>query len=57
MGDSFWLDWTLRTGRAPTELMQMIDDEPEPIRNRFWIYVNPLQTQMTLCYQYGEKRR
>ncbi len=40
MPDSFWLDGSVRTGRAPSELMHMIENEPEPIRNRFWIYVN-----------------
>jgi len=40
MADSFWLSWSLRSGRAPSELMHMIDNEPEPLRNRFWIYVD-----------------
>jgi hypothetical protein len=40
MPDSFWIGWMLRTGRAVSELMAMLENEPEPIRNRFWIYVN-----------------
>lgn len=40
MPEAFWLSWMLRTGTPASELMQMVEDEPEPIRARFWIYVN-----------------
>jgi hypothetical protein len=40
MPEAFWLSWMLRTGRPVSELMQMVKNEPEPIQDRLWIYVN-----------------
>ncbi len=39
MPGSFFIDWSLRTGKSPSELEEMIENEPEWWRNRFWIYV------------------
>lgn len=30
----------MRTGVDVPELMQRVENLPEPLRNRFWIYVN-----------------
>jgi hypothetical protein len=33
------MQWMYDSGKPVTELMQMLENEPDPIRNRFLIFV------------------
>jgi hypothetical protein len=40
MPDAGFIQLAIQMGRLPSELERAIEDEPEPWRNRFWIYIN-----------------